>query len=102
MSEDKGNDDFVAQTKENYKRLPNGWRFLQQHDGGADINRKLDVALARIQEIEEIKEKERQMEKETVTQKKGLNLHISQLRNKLKEQILLRKPYPSLLKEFES
>lgn len=68
----------------------------------ADINRKLDVALARIQEIEEIKEKERQMEKETVTQKKGLNLHISQLRNKLKEQILLRKPYPSLLKEFES
>ena len=52
-------------------------------EGLADINRKLDVALVRTQKIEEIKEKQRQMEKENVTLKESLEFaHQS-----IKEQI---------------
>ena len=74
MSEHEGNDDFGRAKR---KRTTTGSQTDEDPcnnmaEALADINRKLDVALARIQEIEEIKEKQRQMEKENVTLKESL------------------------------
>ncbi|XP_068745255.1 tropomyosin Lep s 1.0101-like [Montipora capricornis] len=74
MSEHEGNDDFGRAKR---KRTTTGSQTDEDPcnnmaEALADINRKLDVALARIQEIEEIKEKPRQMEKENVTLKESL------------------------------
>ena len=67
MSENEGNDDFGRAKR---KRTTTGSQTdedprTNMAETLADISRKLDVFFAQIQEIEEIKEQRRQMEKRT-------------------------------------
>lgn len=66
----------------------------------AEINRKLDLALAQVNEIEEIKEKQHQLEKENASSRESLDFALKSVKD-LTEKFR-GKGCPSLLKTSAS